>query len=139
MYSTQEIVAILLAAVANMAIGAMWYSKVLFAKPWMKAMGKAGKKMDMSSSNMMKTMGLGFVGMIIQAMVLLMFIAQMNVPSVVGGAVVGFMAWLGFVAVTQFTSYLYEHNSSTLFGIGTAYQLVALMVMGAIIGGVAWM
>lgn len=37
--------AVLVAAVLNMAIGALWYSPVLFAKPWMKAIGKSMKDM----------------------------------------------------------------------------------------------
>ena len=35
---------VLAAAVASMAVGLLWYSPLLFGKPWMKLMGLTDKK-----------------------------------------------------------------------------------------------
>ena len=39
-----SILAIILAVVANMIIGALWYSPVLFANVWMKSLGKTRRR-----------------------------------------------------------------------------------------------
>ena len=46
--------AIIIAGILNMAIGAAWYSPMLFAKPWMKAMGFDQKAMDASMKKEMQ-------------------------------------------------------------------------------------
>lgn len=130
-------VAIILATVANFGIGMAWYSPLLFANQWIKAMGHTPKEFEakMKSANMTKTMGLSVLGALIQATVLAYFMSLMGTTGILAGAIVGFVAWLGFVMVTQLTHYAYETNNFSLFTIGAGYQLAALVAMGAIIGG----
>ena len=51
------------------------------------------------------------------------------------GAVVGFMNWLGFVAVTQLNHVLYAKRPLALVAIDAGYWLVGLVIIGAILGG----
>ena len=64
--------------------------------------------------------------------------ARRSRPSL--GAVVGFMNWLGFLAFLQLGVVTYEKKPFSLFLINTGYQLVTLVVMGAILSrwGLAW-
>ena len=50
--------------------------------------------------------------------------------------IIGFMAWLGFVATVSIASNTYEQRPFRVFLINNVYLLVALMIMGAIIA--AW-
>ena len=50
-FSQLSILAIILAVIANMVIGALWYSPVLFAKIWMKSLGKSMEELQMANAN----------------------------------------------------------------------------------------
>ncbi len=42
--------AFVIALVVSQALGFLWYSKLLFAKPWMKAIGKTAKQIQDDSN-----------------------------------------------------------------------------------------
>lgn len=130
-----NLLAVLLGGVANMVIGMLWYSPFLFGNQWIKYMGLTPKKLESMKTNMALTYGLSFVGALLQAFVLGYFYILTASIGVTDGLILGGLAWLGFVAVTQLTSVLYEQNKSLgLFAINTGYQLVSLLAMGAILG-----
>lgn len=136
-FSPSDFLAIVLAALANFGVGMFWYSPAGFMKTWMKAMKGTfiGFEDRMKHTSMVKTMGLGLAGTLLQSLVLLMIIRWYTLtPTWWEGAFAAFWMWLGFVFVTQVTSYVYEHNSRTIFTVGTTYQLVAMVVMGAVLG-----
>jgi len=117
-----------------MAVGSLWYSNVLFAKPWMKLLGKTEK--DMKSGNMGAMYGKVFVMALIQSFVLMMLVTKLNLVSVVDGAILGFWVWLGFVVTTSFSDYLFSGRPIKLFAINESYYLVVLVLVGGLFG--AW-
>ena len=123
--------ALFIAAVLAMIIGAVWYSPLMFAKPWMKLSGVSPK--DAERSDMKKTYGLMFVSTVVAAYVLAYFVKFLNVDSVIAGFVLGFWIWLGFVATTMLPSVLFENKPWKLYLINTGYQLAVLVVMGAVL------
>jgi hypothetical protein len=50
-----------------------------------------------------------------------------------GRAAVGFFNWLGFVATVMLTVTLYEKRPAKLFWIDSGFQLISLLIMGAIV------
>lgn len=46
---------------------------------------------------------------------------------------IGFMAWLGFVATTMLADVLYEKKNKQLAVINLLYNLVALLINGALL------
>ena len=124
--------AILVGAISNMIVGSVWYSKALFAEQWMKALGK--KKEELGSPQ--TAMVVMFIGALVQSYILAHFIAFAGEKTPVGGAKIAFWAWLGFVAVVQLGGSLFEGRPMKLFKINVGYSLVALLIMGAILG--AW-
>ncbi|MBZ5682514.1 MAG: DUF1761 domain-containing protein [Acidobacteriia bacterium] len=131
--------AVLVAAVATMVLGFLWYSPVLFANPWMKLMGydpnDKAKLAEMRKSAG-PSYGLSFVASILAAAVLGKIIAIASVHSVLYGMKFGFGVWLGFVTTVQLTNSLFSRQPSKLYAINTGYQLVCYLAMGAIMG--AW-
>jgi len=128
--------AVLVASVATMVIGFLWYSPMLFARPWMRLMGhdpddKA--KLAEMQKGAGKLYGITFVATLISAAVLAKIIDLTSVVTVLYGMKVGFGIWLGFVATTQLTGALFTKQPMKLFLINTGYQLVCYMVMGAIL------
>lgn len=131
-----NLLAILVAAISTMVVGFVWYSPLLFAKPWMRAMGydpdDKAKTQEMQKSAGPAYAG-SFVASLISAFTLELFLHWVHAENVHHGLMVGFHVWLGFVATVQFTGALFMKQSMKLFAINTGYQLVCFLVMGAIL------
>ena len=128
--------AILVAAISTMVVGFLWYSPMLFAKPWMKEMGyDPNDKAKMEE--MKKTAGPAYVGSfvagLISAFTLALILHGLRAEDLHFGLMASFHIWLGFVATVQFTGALFTKQSMKLFGINTGYQLVCYLVMGVIL------
>jgi hypothetical protein len=122
--------AVLGAAVAKMALGALWYSPALFVKPWMKMSGVTEEQLK---QGMGKALAVDFVGSFLMAFVLVHAIRYAEATSVLPGLAVGFLNWLGFVAVATIGSVTYERKPFNLFLLNNGYLLISLLVMGAIL------
>ena len=57
-----------------------------------------------------------------------------HADTAVKGAALGVLLWVGFIATTSFTTYLFEGRSKQLFLINYGYSLVGLLLTGAILG-----
>lgn len=134
-----RILPVVVAAVACMILGFLWYSPLLFAKPWMVLMGydpNDKAKLDELRKSAGKTYTLAFVASLISAFVLSKIIAVTTVNTAFYGMKVAFAVWLGFVTTVQLTAALFGKQPSKLYLINTGYQLVCYLVMGAILA--AW-
>ena len=128
--------AVAVAALATMVLGFLWYSPLLFARPWMRLMGvdpddKA--KLAEMQSNAGKLYGLSFLASLLSAVVLAKIIDITSVDTILYGMKIGFAVWLGFVATVQLTGALFSKQPTMLFLINTGYQLVCYLAMGAIL------
>lgn len=127
-------IAVLIAAVVNMGVGALWYSPLLFAKPWMKLTGIKAKEVENSKKNgMAKEMVLTFVSGIFLAFALAVLINKLEINTGADGALTGLLASLGFVATTMFPNYLFENKPLMLWKINVGYPIVSMTLMGAIL------
>ena len=131
--------AALVAALATMVIGFLWYSPLLFARPWMVLMGydpndKAKLAEMQKSAGPMY--GMSLVASLLSAAVLGKIIAIATVNTALYGMKIGLAVWLGFVTTVQLTNALFSKQPAKLYAINTGYQLVCYLVMGAILG--AW-
>ena len=130
--------AILASAVACMVLGFLWYSPVLFARPWMALMGidpedkETLAKMRKEAGPMY---GQAFICSLVSATFLAIVITRMLVPpeNLLRGLKISFGIWLGFVAMVQYTGVLFAKKPMKVFLIDTGYQLVCYLIMGAII------
>jgi hypothetical protein len=131
-------IGVVLAAISNMVIGYLWYGPLL-GKAWNKEMGFAdGSMTGAKNKSMAKSYGLMALGALVMAWVLAHAIvfssSYMNMKGVGAGLMTGFMSWLGFVAPVTIASVLWEGKSWKFWLINNGYFLVALLVMGIIIG-----
>jgi surface polysaccharide O-acyltransferase-like enzyme len=131
-----NLLSVLAAAIATMILGFLWYSPILFAKPWTVAMGydlNDKAKMDEMRKGAGKLYGITFVASLLSAFVLAKIIDVTTVTSALYGMKIGFAVWLGFVTTVQLTSTLFKKRPIKLYLIDTGYQLVCYLVMGAIL------
>lgn len=124
--------AIIVAALSSFLIGGIWYSPAVFGMAWMKENGLTEAKLK--ERNIPKVFGLAFLLSLIASFNLVMFLGPDTDAS--SGTFYGFLAGIGWVATFVGTHYLFEKKSFKLFLINAGYSVVALTVMGLILG--AW-
>lgn len=125
-------IAVVVAALVNMAVGYAWYGP-LFGKTWMKLTDRTKESMEKDKDKMPMIMGSMFVGALIMSYVLAVFIALTGSSTALMGAMVGFWAWLGFVATTMLQDVLYEKKNTNLAIINLGYNLSVLLINGVIL------
>jgi len=131
--------AVLVAAVATMVLGFLWYSPALFARPWMLAMGydpDDTSRIKAMRNSAGKSYAISFVASLVTAFVLGKIIDMATVDTAAYGMKVAFAVWLGFVTTVQLTAKLFGNQPTKLYLINTGYQLVCYLAMGAILA--AW-
>ena len=128
--------AVLVSALATMVLGFVWYSPLLFARPWMKLMGcdpDDSAKVAEMRKNAGPAYGISLLAALISAFVLGKIVAIANVSSALYGMKIGFAVWLGFVTTVQLTASLFARQPWKLYLINSGYQLVCYLAMGAIL------
>lgn len=123
-------VAVAAAAFLNMAIGAFWYSRFLFAKEWMRLLGKKAEDLQNQSD---RGYYIAAAGALLQAYILAHFVQYAGATTLTEGAVTGFWLWLGFVAVSSAVNTSFSGRSWGLWKLDTGYFLVVMVITGALL------
>ncbi|HMM66047.1 MAG TPA: DUF1761 domain-containing protein [Dokdonella sp.] len=121
--------AVLVAAVSAFVLGGLWYSPILFGKPWQREAGVTDEQMQ--NANMAMIFGLGFVLSLVAALVFALFLGPR--PPVSLGLGAGFAAGLCWVGASFGINYLFERRSLKLFLINAGYHTVQFTVIGLIL------
>jgi hypothetical protein len=126
--------AVLVCAVANLVVGALWYSPMLFYKAWMKENNLTEESIKLNF-NPLKTYGLSFVLSLIISYNLAFFLGDDKTNSS-WGATAGFLAGFGFSALIFTVVALFEQRSWKYILINGGYITIYFTLIGFIIG--AW-
>jgi Protein of unknown function (DUF1761) len=125
--------AVIAAAVANVAIGTAWYNAPFaFNTIWLKSIGKTAEQVAEEFS-VLKPLG-ALVGSLFTAFLLAVFAGWTDTDTLLQGAFVGLLAAVGFAATTSAIKDLFEGRPGRLWLINAGHDVVTLVVMGAIIG-----
>ncbi len=128
-----NLMAVVIAAVVQMALGFYWYSPAGFSKEWQKLSGMSDAAIARAKS---KGMNLSYVLMILSSLIMAYVVghvmAAFQASNIAEGLQGGFWMWLGFVATTMLGIVLWEGKSWKLYAINTGYYLVSLLLMGVI-------
>ncbi|MEO9965000.1 MAG: DUF1761 domain-containing protein [Reichenbachiella sp.] len=117
------------AAVSSFFVGGLWYGP-LFGTAWMKEFNFTEE--DLKKRNLPKTFGLSLLLSLIAAITLEMFIGPE--ANTMFGSIAGFLAGFGWVSTMLGILYLFEMQSLKAYLINAGYCVVALTLMGAILG-----
>jgi hypothetical protein len=121
--------AVFAAAASAFIIGGLWYGP-LFGKAWMNANGYSEE--DLAKRSMPLVFGVSFLLMLAAAVNLAMFIGPE--ATMAFATMAGLAAGLGWVATFLGVIYLFEKRPATLWLVNGGYSVVALTLMGAILG-----
>ncbi|MFL6725861.1 MAG: DUF1761 domain-containing protein [Sphingomicrobium sp.] len=125
-----NLIAVLLCGVASLVLGGIWYSPMLFAKPWQRLTGLSDDQAK--SGNIAITFGLAFVLSLIAAYVFAMFLGtSMPLAGAVGA---GFSAGLCWVGAAYGINYLFERRPLGLWAINAGYHTLQFTLFGLIVG-----
>jgi Protein of unknown function (DUF1761) len=124
--------AVAVAGISAFVLGGVWYSPALFGKAWMKENKMTVE--DVQKGNKGKIFGWSFILTLLMAVNLAMFLNDPKINfemGIVYGLLTGLWIFCGIAIVA-----LFEHKSARYIFVNGGYMLVALGMMGAIIG--AW-
>ncbi|MEP9374668.1 DUF1761 domain-containing protein [Mesorhizobium sp. KR1-2] len=122
--------AILVAAIAAFAFGAVYYGAL--SKPWMKA-----ARIDPTTAKMSPALFItNFFCELIMAWVLAGVLGHLGAGEVTlqNGLISGLFVWLGFIATTQAVNHRYQGFGWSLTIIDGLHWLGVTLIMGAILG-----
>jgi hypothetical protein len=131
--------AILVAGVASMVLGFLWYGP-LFGKMWATMMGwDKMNPADVEAKKKGASIGyvVSFIGSLVMAYVLSHVIAFSesfgNPAGLSTGLMTGLWMWLGFVAPVTLGSVLWDGKPLKLWFLNNGYNLLHLLILGAIL------
>jgi hypothetical protein len=130
--STVNWLAVLVAGISAFVLGGVWYSPALFGKAWMKENKMSVE--DVQKGNKGKIFGWSFILSLVMAVNLAMFLNDAKIGlemGIVYGLLTGLWIFCGIAIVA-----LFELKSARYIFVNGGYMVVALGMMGAIIG--AW-
>ncbi len=126
--------AVLVAGIAYMIVGALWYSPVLFGGAWMRGIGKSKEQIAKDFSPVNYFLALIFSLIAAYGIARIMFWS--NGSSIADGITVSLLAGVCFVFPSMGVNDVFENRPRGLTFINIFYHIVGFVVMGIIIG--AW-
>lgn len=135
-FSNINFLAVLVGAIASFAFGSLWYSPLLFVKAWQEGVGISDE--EFKNSNLLKTFGGSLLMMLIMSLGMAILLRGHEASEIDWqvGLMHGLYVGLMFVATGAAINILYQGKSLKLWLIDAGYQVIILMIMGAVIG--AW-
>ena len=122
--------AVIVAAIIRMAVGTAWYSPVLFVKPWQAMTGVTPESMR---AGLGKAVAVDAILSLLMAFAVANIVGASGIADWLNGAIAGFWLWLGFIFTTFLALWTYENRPLKLVAINTGHNLVALVLMGALL------
>jgi hypothetical protein len=122
--------AVLVASVLAFVLGGLWYGPV-FGKAWLNALGKTEDDIEPSPMPFI----ISFFTALVTAVVLAWLIHRLGIISWSGGALLGLITGVGFIATAMASDTAFCGWGAKLFVIQSGYRVVYSIIMGALLGG----
>jgi ABC-type thiamin/hydroxymethylpyrimidine transport system permease subunit len=127
-------VAILVAAIASFLFEALWYS--IFLNEWLNGIGRTREWLMANGVPLALQYGVAILCAVVAATILSIIIQASGADTARRGIICGALVWLGFVATSWATEYIFEVRTLQIYAINAGFWLFDLMLVGAIVG--AW-
>jgi Protein of unknown function (DUF1761) len=121
--------AVIIATLAAFGLGMVWHT-VLF-RPWRASLGKTA---DVDGRTYVVPFLITFLALLLTAWMLAGLMGHLAQVNPRGGAMTAFFVWAGFVITVMAVSHAFTGAKPMLMVIDGAYWLLALLIMGAVIG-----
>ncbi|GEP25950.1 DUF1761 domain-containing protein [Cryobacterium levicorallinum] len=127
--------AVLLATASSMVVGLIWYTRAVFGRYWMKAVGHTQESMKGSGTG---------------AIIITVIVSFVTASVLAGAAAIaqhfyggnflfntlltGLILWVGFTAARMVTHDAFDRRPAGLTVLNLAHELVTILLMALIIG-----
>lgn len=127
--------AVLLATASSMAVGAVWYTRAVFGRYWMKAVGHTEQSVQGNGTG---------------AIIITVIVSFITASVLAGAAAIaqnfyggnflantlltGIILWAGFTAARMITHDAFDRRPAALTVLNIAHELVTIVFMALIIG-----
>lgn len=125
--------AVVVATVAAFGLGGIWYSPLLFAKMWVAAHGYTEEQVKAMQKSAGKAYGVSLVCQWLIALAIAVLVGYLHLVNLSQGLKLSMLIWVGFAFPLGLMANMFTEKRITVFFIDTGYQLVYLLIMGAII------
>ena len=126
--------AVFVSALAYWMLGAVWYSPLLFERPFIALKGWTPEQLEaVRAASHAGEIGAALLVSLVTAYVLAHFVKFTGAEKAPSGMLAGFWLWLGFVATTNLSTVLFEGRPLGLYLINNGYHFVGLLGMGALL------
>lgn len=132
MLSNVNYLAVLVAAIAYMALGALWYSPVLFGNAWMRGIGKT-KEQVMAGFSLLNYLW-GIITAFVAAYGIARLTGMTGGNTVADAVIISLLAAICFVLTTMGINDVFEKRPKGLTFINIFYHIVGFVIIGIIIG-----
>jgi len=122
--------AVLGAIIANMAVGAFYYSPIGMGKAWLRSTGRSTEEVEGGNG----AMALVTIPAALNAVVIALLASGLGVATAGSGALLGLLVWAGFVMPTNWIEVLFDRKSYRTAIINNGNFIITMPLMGAIIG-----
>ncbi|XOV83105.1 MAG: DUF1761 domain-containing protein [bacterium] len=122
--------AVLVSTVLAFVLGGLWYGP-LFGQAWMQAIGKTEADIAPTPAPFI----ISFFTALLTAVVLAWLISALGVSSWMGGATIGLVTGVGFIATAMASDTAFCGWGVKLFVIQAGYRVLYSILMGAVLGG----
>jgi hypothetical protein len=123
--------AVILAGISYLILGMLWYSPLLFGNKWIKLKGFTDEDFKTNKPMWMITL-LSFLSAAVASLVISLILGPN--PNGPFGAIIGACIAVFFISMSKLTSVLFENQPVRLYLLHAGFDVVAFMLMGAIIG-----
>ena len=132
-FPTINILAIIVAAIINVVIGAIWFNApFLFRDAWLAGIGKTAEQVAAGFSPLKPLLSL--VGNLIAGLVLAWIIAWSGANGPLEGLLIGLLVGIAFAAMTSAIKDSFEGRALKLWLINAGHDVLTLALTGLVIG-----
>ena len=121
----------IICGIANLLLGAIWYSPAMFYKTWKKESHLSDEQLK--ASNPARIYGISFILSILISYNMAFFLADPG-TTMAWGTTAGFLTGLGFCALIFAVVGLFELRSWKYIAINGGYMIVYFTLIGFILG-----
>ena len=125
--------AVVVAAVIAIVIGFVWYAPPVFGTRWLEYLGTTREKLGQPAPT---GIAAGVVGALLNSWVLALLSLNLGGTTVADGAMLGVLAWLGFMATLTAAGVGFLKQPWALWLLNNGHNLIVQVVMGIIV--TAW-
>ncbi len=129
----RPVLAVLIAALVPLIVGALWYAPFLFGTARESAHGYDDEARATMRANMLRLYLVAFTTYLVMALVLRFLLYRLAATDTGSALRLAATCWLGFVATVGLTSVLFARLPLSLWLIDAGFQLVYMCLMALVL------